>query len=226
METIYVEIRAAEGGDDSKLLVHDMMEIYASFAKQNGLIGEIIDDRPGQVVLEFSGANALSLFSNESGGHRWQRIPPTEKKGRVHTSTVTVAIMLPPKDLPDINPNDIEEQLYRKAAGNGGQNNNKLATACRLHHIPTGIRVECCSERSQKTNRQRAMALLLSKIESLAKSTANKERATDRKDQVGSGMRGDKIRTYREQDDRVVDHRNGKKTSLARVRKGGLGALL
>lgn len=225
METVYVEIRAAEGGDDAKLLVREMVEIYATFAKKNGLEGDIIDDRPAQMVLEFSGTNASVLFSHESGGHRWQRIPPTEKRGRVQTSTVTVAVMSPPKDLPDINPNDIEEQLYRKAAGNGGQNNNKLATACRLHHIPTGIRVECCSERSQKTNRQRAMSLLLAKIEDLVQGEADQERAATRKSQVGSGMRGDKIRTYREQDDRVTDHRNNKKASLLKIRRGGLEAL-
>lgn len=225
METVYVEIRAAEGGDDAKLLVREMVEIYAMFAKKNGLEGDIIDDRPAQMVLEFSGANASVLFSHESGGHRFQRIPPTEKRGRVHTSTITVAVLAPPKALPQINPNDIEEQLYRKAAGNGGQNNNKLATACRLHHIPTGIRVECCSERSQKTNRQRAMSLLLAKIEDLVQGEADRKRAADRKQQVGCGARGDKIRTYREQDDRVTDHRNNKKTSLMKVRRGGLEAL-
>jgi peptide chain release factor 1 len=225
METVYVEIRAAEGGDDAKLLVREMVAIYATLAKQKGLEGDIIDDRPAQMTLEFSGTGVTALFSHEAGGHRWQRIPPTEKRGRVQTSTVTVAVLSPPVTIPDINEADIEEQLYKKSAGAGGQNNNKVATACRLHHIPTGIRVECCSERSQKTNRQRARELLFAKIEALHQGEVDGARAADRKSQVGSGMRGDKIRTYREQDDRVTDHRNNKKTSLMKVRRGGLEVL-
>lgn len=224
-ETVYIEIRAAEGGDDAKLLVREMAAIYATAAKQRDLAGEIIDDRPGQMVLEFSGTGVTALFSHEAGGHRWQRIPPTEKRGRVHTSTVTVAVMSPPADLPDISPNDIDETLYRKAAGNGGQNNNKTATACRLVHKPTDIRVECCTERSQKQNREIAMRLLKARIHDQFQGAADSARAADRKSQVGSGMRGDKIRTYREQDDRVTDHRNNKKTSLIKVRRGGLEAL-
>lgn len=224
-ETVYVEIRAAEGGDDAKLLVREMVGVYAAFAKKNGLDGDIIDDRPGQMVLEFSGTGATALFSRESGGHRWQRIPPTEKRGRVHTSTVTVAVMSPPPELPTLNPADLHEELYRKAAGNGGQNNNKVATACRLTHIPSGLRVECCSERSQKTNRERAMNLLISKLHTLHQDKVNNERAGDRKAQVGSGMRGDKIRTYRVQDDRATDHRTNKKTSLEKIMRGGLEAL-
>lgn len=225
METIYVEIRAAEGGDDSKLLVRDFVGIYAKYAQRHALQCYIVDDRPAQMTLEMEGKGAAKLFQQESGGHRVQRIPPTEKRGRVHTSTVTVAVMSTPASAPPIKECDLDETLYRKASGNGGQNNNKTATAVRLLHKPTGIRVECCTERSQKSNREIARELLRAKVFTVVQGRADTERAEDRRQQVGSGMRGDKIRTYREQDDKVTDHRTGKRTSFEKVRRGELELL-
>jgi peptide chain release factor 1 len=224
-ETIYVEIRAAEGGNDSKLLVHEMTAIYAKYSARFCLSVEIVDQRPGQTVLEITGENATKLFQKEPGGHRWQHVPSTEKHGRVHTSTITCAVLSLPNSIPQFREEDLEETLYRKAAGNGGQNNNKTATAVRLTHKPSGIRVECCTERSQKQNRETARRLLLAKVLGNAKIAQDLEIAEKRKAQLGTGQRGDKVRSYREQDDIVKDHRTNKKTTLTKVRQGFIDLL-
>jgi peptide chain release factor 1 len=224
-ETIYVEIRAAEGGNDSKLLVHEMTAIYAKYSARFALSVEIVDQRPGQTVLEIIGENATKLFQNEPGGHRWQHVPSTEKRGRVQTSTITCAVLSLPNSIPQFREEDLEETLYRKAAGNGGQNNNKTSTAVRLLHKPSGIRVECCTERSQKQNRETARRLLSAKVLGNAKMAQDSEIAEKRRVQLGSGQRGCKVRTYREQDDIVKDHRTNKKTTLTKVRQGFIDLL-
>jgi peptide chain release factor 1 len=151
------------------------------------------------------GAGVSALFSGESGGHRWQRVPPNEKRGRVHTSTITVAVLPEPREHElRIDERDLDEEFMR-GSGAGGQNRNKRDTAVRLCHRPTGVEVRCEAERTQHANREIAMALLRARILEHQRAAAAGQRADDRKRQVGSGQRGDKRRTIRTQDDHVVD---------------------
>lgn len=225
MNDIFVEIRAGEGGDDAKLLVRKQVGIYLRAAKLKGWSTEIVHAAEGQLILKVSGADAFVFFENEAGGHRWQRKSPTDKRGRTHTSSVTVAVMKAPFSVGCISDKEIDVQLFRRSKGAGGQHNNKASTAVRMVHKPTGIRVECSSERSQKQNRATARMILESRvIEALrAKKLASQDNS--RRKQIGSGMRGDKIRTYREQDDRVKDHRSNKKACLSEVLEGHLDRL-
>ena len=177
------------------------------------------------VTVEVSGPGARLLFANEPGGHRWQHVPKNERKGKVHTSTVTVAVLAPEPNLPPLRASDVEEELFRRAAGAGGQHNNKTATACRLLHKPTGLRVECSSERAQSQNRATALRWLTAKVADQARQVAGDARARDRRAQVGTGQRGDAIRTYRVRDDQVVTRSSGRKVRLADVLDGAIWLL-
>lgn len=186
----------------------------------------IVDERPGQTTLEISGEEAISAFRHERGGQRWQRIPPTEKRGRVQTSTVTVATLAPPPPgTPPIPDHEIDEDLFRRSKGAGGQHNNKSATAVRLLHKPTGIRVEVCNERSQSANRKIAHSLLAARVAERLAGAKAAVRSAKRRSQVGTGMRGDKARTYRVRDDTVTDHVTGRKARLVDVLAGKLELL-
>jgi len=161
-------------------------------------------------VLCISGSGATALFAGEAGGHRWQRVPETEKRGRVQTSTITVAVLEEPKHAElTIRPDDVDIETMR-GSGAGGQHRNKTDSAVRARHRPTGIEVRCESERSQHQNRELAMRVLAARVAERARSAAQGERAADRRRQVGSGMRGDKRRTIRTQDDQVTDHVDGR----------------
>ncbi len=165
------------------------------------------------------------MFKNEIGGHRWQRIPPTERHDRVHTSTITVSVIkFEQEKLIDIDQNDVEETFMR-GSGKGGQHRNKTSTACRLTHKPTGIQVRVESERSQSQNRINAWNELKRKLNEIQKKSSLKQISTEIKTQVGSGMRGDKRRTYREKDDSVLDHITNMKASYTRILKGELELL-
>ncbi len=161
--------------------------------------------------MKVTGNDAHATFAQESGGHRWQRVPPTEKRGRVHTSTLTVAV------LPDVQAADFAipdrdlEITTTRGSGPGGQNRNKVETVVVVKHIPTGLAVRAETERSQHQNRQLAMDLLRSRLKERAEETARQARAKDRKVQVGSGQRADKRRTIRVQDGQVIDHVTGRK---------------
>ena len=178
------------------------------------------------VILRAEGKRAADVFRHEPGGHRCQRIPPNEKRGRVHTSTVTVAV-LPEVEERDfrIDPRDLDIKTCR-GSGAGGQHRNVTDSAVQVKHIPTGLIVRCEAERSQGQNKERALALLRTRLAAAASERATDSRADSRRTQVGSGMRGDKVRTYRWQDDTVTDHQTGKRATLRRVLRGELEALV
>lgn len=172
---------------------------------------EVVDDRPGVVVSRISGVDAALVFSNEAGGHRWQRVPPNEKRGRVHTSTVTVAVLPEPTSAEVvIRDCDIEWTAVR-GSGAGGQHRNTTDSAILARHKPTGLEARCQSERSQHRNRASALSVLRARVWERQQAGLHGERAAVRRNQVGSGMRGDKRRTIRSQDGRVVDHVTGQR---------------
>jgi peptide chain release factor 1 len=187
---------------------------------------EILDRRPGFLLFRASGPGARRAFLHEFGGIRWQRVPPTEKRCRRHTSTVTVAVLPEPTEIElALDPKDLEWDTTR-GSGAGGQHRNKTESAVRLLHKPTGLTVRCESERSQHQNRATALALLRARLLEARRRSQQRLTAQSRRLQVGSGMRGDKGRTVSEQNDRVTDHRTGKSTTIARYRKGFLEDLL
>lgn len=222
MESVLIEIRAAEGGEDAKLLVREQFIIYGKVAARQSFELEVVEERPGIMVFRASGRGVAKAFANESGGHRHQRIPPTEKRGRVQTSTVTVAVLEVPKESEvRIDERDIEWTTCR-SSGPGGQNVNKTESAVQVTHKPTGLQVRCESERSQLMNKATALATLRAKLQATATSTANRDRNDTRKRLIGCGERSDKTRTYRWQDNIVSDHQTGKKSTMDKVRRGCL----
>jgi peptide chain release factor 1 len=181
---------------------------------------KIIESRPGISIALIEGKNALKIFEKEAGGHRWQRVSPLDKRGRVHTSTITVAILTEPKRASvKIDKKDLEWKTCR-GSGAGGQHRNVTDSAVQLKHIPTQISIRCESERSQHLNKDYALRLLRAKLYEIERSAASRRRSELRASQVGSGMRGDKIRTYQVQRDKVTDHRTGKTQKLSRFVKG------
>jgi len=186
---------------------------------------EEIELRPGFLSFRVSGKGAYKRFQNEPGGHRWQRVPPTEKRGRVQTSTVTVAVLEEPSESEiKIDKSDIEESFTR-GSGAGGQHRNKTDTAVILRHRPTGILIRVESGKSQYHNRVTAMGVLRAKLKEAERASSFRARDEHRRDQVGSGMRGDKRRTIAVQRDTVVDHITGKSVSFKEFSRGQLKKL-
>lgn len=201
-----IEIKGAAGGDEASIFAQELKRMYLRYCERHNIKHEIIDEDSIKIISK----NAFGLFKFESGVHRVQRVPLTEKRGRVHTSTAVVSILPELADIDlHIRPDDIEFEAYR-AGGHGGQNVNKVSTAVRIKHVPSGIVVTCQTERSQIQNRENAMALLRSKLWEAEVEKQHMEVAELKSTQVGSGMRNEKIRTYNFPQDRVTDHRIGK----------------
>jgi len=204
-QKVYLETRGAAGGDEAKIWASELLRMYLRYATKKGWRVSLVDDN----TLAISGPNAFDNLKNESGVHRVQRIPKTEKRGRIHTSTATVAVLPEIKENKiTINPQDLEIQFFR-AGGHGGQNVNKVSTAVRLIHKPTGIVVTASQERFQEQNRQITLSLLRSKLWEREEERKMKEIAGYRSP-IGQGKRAEKIRTYNFPQDRVTDHRVNK----------------
>jgi len=225
-ESVLVEIRAAEGGMHASLIVIDQLGIYIRWAARKGLECLVLEQAEGFVVLQVTGKGAREAFQHEAGGHRFQGISPTDKQKRVHTSSITVAILdLPQESAVKLDERDLEYKTCRSGS-KGGQHVNKTDSAVQLWHKPTGIMIRVEAERSQHQNLLTAKAILAARLQDAQTTAAQKSRNDMRKSLLGSGQRGDKIRSIALQRDQVVDHRLGKRTSAAKYMKGDLTDLL
>ena len=228
-----VEIRAGTGGEEAALFAGDLYRMYQRYAQNKGWKTEIVDssqsERGGfkEIIFEVKGKNAFGRLKHERGVHRVQRVPVTEASGRIHTSTATVAVLPEVEEVEfDLKPEDLKVEFFH-SSGAGGQNVNKVATAVRILHIPTGIVASCQDERFQLRNRQKAMAVLRARVLDHEERKKQEEMSKERRSQVGSAERAEKIRTYNFPQNRITDHRVGLTLhKLALVLEGDLDELI
>lgn len=232
MGKIILEIREGAGGEEASLFAYELFNMYKSFAnKQKWKVLEknIVPSKTKGIktgVLEIIG-DGVSILQNEAGVHRVQRVPATEQRGRIHTSTATVAVLNEKENLKfKLNLNDVEITTCR-SSGAGGQHINKTESAIRAIHKPTGIKVECQDERSQKQNKEKALEILTARVQDFYQGNINSEYDQKRKDQIGTADRSEKIRTYNFPQDRLTDHRLNKNFSnLSKILSGNLDKIL
>jgi len=212
-QAVIIEIRAGTGGDEAGLFARDLYRMYSRYAQTKGWREKVLDSNMSsiggykEIVFEISGNGVYDELQNEGGVHRVQRIPKTEKQGRVHTSTATVAVLLKPKKTEvNINPSDLQIDTYR-SSGPGGQNVNKIESAVRITHKPSGLVVTCQSERNQLQNKETAMSLLAARLLQAQLESDLSKLSVERREQIASAKRAEKVRTYNYPQNRITDHR-------------------